>query len=143
MSEKIRSYRDLRVWQEAVALAVLVYELTEAFPKSEQYGLTNQMRRAAVSIASNIAEGFGRSAKEFGRFLEVALGSLAELETQSEIALRVTCLLEEGGYQLTDKMNSLGRQLNALRQAVMRSKPLPNNQRPATSSQQPATSHQL
>ncbi|MCS6848808.1 MAG: four helix bundle protein [Anaerolineae bacterium] len=135
MSEKIRSYRDLRVWQEAVALAVSVYKLTEAFPKSEQYGLTNQMRRAAVSIASNIAEGFGRSAKEFGRFLEVALGSLAELETQSEIALRIACLPEEDSHQLADEMNSLGRQLNSLRQRVARS-----SRQLATSDQQPATS---
>jgi four helix bundle protein len=138
VSERIKSYRDLRVWQEAVALAVLVYELTEAFPKSEQYGLATQMRRAAVSVASNIAENFGRSAKEFGRFLEMALGSLAELETQSEIALRVTYLSEERNHPLADKMNSLGRQLNVLRQTVTGSKPLPNNQR--LNDQRPATS---
>lgn len=136
MSEKIKRYQDLRVWQEAVALAVSVYKLTEAFPKSEQYGLTNQMRRAAVSVASNIAEGFGRSAKEFVRFLEVALGSLAELETQSEIALRIAYLPEEDSHQLVARMNSLGRQLNSLRQTVARS-----NHLPATSNHPPATSN--
>lgn len=78
----IRSYRDLIVWQRAIVLAERVYEVTQNDPKAETYGLTSQMRRAAVSIASNIAEGQGRSGrKELLLFLSHARGSLAELGT--------------------------------------------------------------
>lgn len=80
--DKVISYRDLQVWQESRNLATKIYQITSKFPPSEQFGLTDQMRRAAVSIPSNIAEGFGRlSAKEKGQFYFVAKGSLAELET--------------------------------------------------------------
>lgn len=83
----IASYENLKVWQSAVALSKSIYRVTEAFPKSEIYGLTNQMRRSAVSVASNIAEGSGRnSSKEFSHFVGIALGSLAELDTQCVIA---------------------------------------------------------
>jgi four helix bundle protein len=81
------SYRDLRIWQEAVALALVIYRATAEFPKHELYGLTSQMRRAAVSISSNIAEGKGHSSDgDFGRFLFHARGSLLELQTQIVIA---------------------------------------------------------
>ncbi len=81
------SYRDLIAWQKAIRLALEVYRLTRAFPRDELYGLTSQMRRAAVSIASNVAEGKGRfSCKEFAQFLYRARGSLLELETQLFIA---------------------------------------------------------
>ena len=81
------SYRDLKVWQLGVDLALEVYRVSTDFPKSEQYGLTSQLRRAAVSIASNIAEGHARKTqKELHRFLNIAKGSLAELETQLIIA---------------------------------------------------------
>ena len=81
------SYRDLKVWQLGVDIALEVYRITGDFPKSEQYGLTSQLRRAAVSIASNIAEGHARKTqKELHRFLNIAKGSLAELETQLIIA---------------------------------------------------------
>jgi four helix bundle protein len=77
-----RSYRDLKVWQRGMALARDVYLLTQGFPKEEQYGLTSQMRRSAVSIPANIAEGHAReSTKDFLRFVLIARGSLAELET--------------------------------------------------------------
>jgi four helix bundle protein len=76
------SFMDLRVWQQAIEMALQVYKTTELFPKHEIYGLTQQMRRAAVSVASNIAEGKGRwSAKDFRHFLFNARGSLLELET--------------------------------------------------------------
>ena len=82
------SYRDLIVWQEAKTLAVEVYRCSEAFPKHEIYGLTSQIRRSAVSIVSNIAEGQGRLTKgEFIQFLGHSRGSLLELLTQLEIAL--------------------------------------------------------
>jgi four helix bundle protein len=80
-------YRDLKVWELGVDLALEVYRLTANFPKSEQYGLTSQLRRAAVSIPSNIAEGHARKTQpEFHRYLHIAKGSLAELETQLIIA---------------------------------------------------------
>lgn len=86
-NDHIHSHRDLIVWQKAKSLAVVVYELTEKFPKEEMYGLTSQMRRAAVSIPSNIAEGRRRGGKkESVQFLLVAFASGAELETQLEIA---------------------------------------------------------
>jgi four helix bundle protein len=86
----LASYRDLLVWQKAVELALLVYRLSEGFPKREMYGLTSQVRRAGVSIPSNIAEGYGRgSRKEYIQFLSIAQGSLKELETQMIIAERL------------------------------------------------------
>ena len=83
MPEKTRSFKDLVVWQKAYALVKEVYRMTLDFPQYEIYGLTQQMRRAAVGIPSNIAEGYGRqSAKEYRQFLSIAYGSLCELETQ-------------------------------------------------------------
>ena len=80
---EVRTHKDLEVWKEAMALARGTYELTGAFPKEELYGLVSQMRRAAVSIPSNVAEGAARSSnREFIQYLYVSLGSLAELETQ-------------------------------------------------------------
>lgn len=114
----IKSYKDLQVWQKAVDLSVKVYQVTDEFPKSEQYGLTNQMRRASVSIASNIAEGHGRSQQEFGRYLTISLGSLCELETQMEIARRIGYLSEKYFAELTDDITILGKQLNVLSQKV-------------------------
>jgi four helix bundle protein len=87
MGEKILSYRDLEVWKNGIKLAKDIYRLTETFPNHELYALTSQLRRAAISVPSNIAEGFVRnSTKDFVRFLYISLGSLAEIETQIEIA---------------------------------------------------------
>ena len=87
---KIISYRDLIAWQKSIEVVISIYALTEQFPKSELYGLTSQMRRAAVSIPSNIAEGRRRgSRKDFRNFLLIALGSGSELETQLEITKRL------------------------------------------------------
>lgn len=113
--EKIKSYRDLIVWQKAKSVAVFVYKLTEDFPQSDLYGLTSQMRRAAVSIASNIAEGHGRGTrKEFHYFLHIAYGSGAELETQFEIALELE-RLKPGAYEETlGMLDEVMRMLNSL-----------------------------
>jgi four helix bundle protein len=116
--DKIKSFRDLVVWQRAVDLAVLIYQTTEQFPKAEMYGLTNQMRRASVSVASNIAEGYNRSQAELRHFLEIARGSLAELETQLEIAQRIGFLLSPDYTALLEEINVLGRQLNVFYQRV-------------------------
>lgn len=87
---KAQSYRDLLVWQKAVELSVGIYLLTEKYPKEEMYGLISQMRRASVSIASNIAEGRYRGTKaDFCHFLRIAFGSGAELETQLEISKKL------------------------------------------------------
>jgi four helix bundle protein len=83
-------YRDLLVWQEAMKLAVMVYHVTSGFPREEMYGLTTQVRKAAASIPSNIAEGAARnSPREFHHFLGISAGSLAEVETQLELASRL------------------------------------------------------
>jgi four helix bundle protein len=90
MGEQIRTYRDLVVWQKAMALVTRVYEWSRSLPKEELYGLTSQLRRAAVSVPSNVAEGYARnSTSDYIRFLRVASGSLYELQTQMEIALNL------------------------------------------------------
>src|SRR3989344_8390555 len=86
----MQSYRDLKVWHEAMSVVTEIYKWTAGFPKEELYALTTQMRRSAISIPSNIAEGRRRfTDKDFGHFLTVAYGSGAELETQMDIAVRV------------------------------------------------------
>jgi len=98
-NEKIGSYKDLIVWQKAKDLVIDVYRLTEQFPKTERYGLSLQMRRAAVSIPSNIAEGQRRGTRnDYRNFLRIAYGSSAELETQIEIAKRLS-LGNENEYE--------------------------------------------
>ncbi len=88
---RIASYRDLIVWKKAIELTLKIYALTDKFPKEETYGLTSQMRRSAVSIPSNIAEGSIRgSKKDFCHFLRIASGSVAELQTQLEITKRLS-----------------------------------------------------
>lgn len=87
---RIESHRDLIVWQRGIELTVAVYEITSAFPREEVFGLTAQMRRAAVSIASNIAEGYGRSSTgEYKQFLGIARGSNLELQTQLVVARKL------------------------------------------------------
>lgn len=93
----IRSYKDLEIWQEGIELVSTVYKLTSDFPKAELYGLTNQLRRAAVSVPANIAEGYARNHQaELRQFFYVALGSLAELETLVLIASRLGYMSQDG-----------------------------------------------
>ena len=118
---EIKSYRDLRVWQAGMDLVVRVYRLTQGFPTHELYGLTSQMRRAAVSIPSNIAEGHTReSSKEYLHHLSMAQGSLAELETQIEIAGRLAYITPDQVAQSLTEAASLGRQMHALRDSLQR-----------------------
>jgi len=87
---KIKNYKDLNIWKRSIELVEEIYKLTKSFPKEELYGLTSQMRRAAVSIPSNVAEGFTRfHNKEYKQFLYIALGSCSELSTQITIASRL------------------------------------------------------
>jgi four helix bundle protein len=89
----INSYRDLIVWQKSMNLVTEIYTFTQRFPAVEVYGLTNQMRRCAISIPSNIAEGYGRnSTGDYKRFLQIAVGYLFELQTQIEIAIKLNYL---------------------------------------------------
>ena len=109
------SYKELRAWKEAVDLALEVYRLTEGFPRSELYGLTTQIRRSAVSVPSNIAEGKGRfSDREFALFLRHARGSLLELETQLFIAGKLGYLSIKMAESLARDTEQLAKTLNAL-----------------------------
>ena len=117
----INSFRDLRVWQAGMDLVTHVYRLTQSFPREEQYGLTSQMRRAAVSVPSNIAEGHAReSSKEYLNHLSIVQGSLAELQTQIEIAARLDFVEAEAARQTLELSASLSRQIFALRNAIAR-----------------------
>jgi four helix bundle protein len=117
----IKSFRDLRVWQIGMDLVELVYRLTQEFPKEEIYGLTSQMRRAAVSIPSNIAEGHTREyTKEYLQHLSIAQASLAELQTQIEIAGRLKYLALGQVKPALEQAMSLSRQLYALRNALVK-----------------------
>lgn len=109
------SFQDLRIWQESTNLTVEIYRATSGFPKHETYGLAAQMRRAAVSVPSNIAEGKGhRSDPEFVRFLFHARGSILELQTQLMIARRLQYLSREKTDELGRSADSIARGLNAL-----------------------------
>jgi len=96
-AERIRSFKDLKIWQRGIELTKAIYETTDSFPSKEVYGIVSQMRRSAISVPSNIAEGFMRKhKKEYKQYLHIALGSLAELETQVIIS-------EELGFVDTQK----------------------------------------
>ncbi|AQR61503.1 hypothetical protein BZG35_07445 [Brevundimonas sp. LM2] len=113
--ETVKSYRDLKVWQRAMDLAVAAYELTRGFPRDEQFGLTSQIRRATVSTAANIAEGYGRSTKgAYLSFLRIAQGSLKEVETHLILATRVSVCTETATKPLLEETDELGRMLRAL-----------------------------
>lgn len=109
------SFKDLRVWQEAMKFVVAIYQTTSSFPKHELYGLSQQLRRAAVSIPSNIAEGKGhRSDREFRNFLMHARGSLLEAQTQVMIAQELQYISTTDGARLLASGDAIGRALNSL-----------------------------
>src|SRR5579872_5585233 len=115
------SYRNLVAWRKAMILVVQVYRATRTFPKDELYGLTSQLRRAAVSVPSNIAEGQARfSRREFHYFLSIARGSLVEIETQLCIAQNLGYLSTKQAQPLLTETAELGRILNGLIAAVRR-----------------------
>lgn len=114
MSE-IKSYRDLLIWQKGIAFVKRIYQETALFPDTERYGLTNQMRRAAVSIPSNIAEGQARQhSGEFRQFLFIALGSIAELETQILISQELGFLPDEVSESLQADLSELQKMTRTL-----------------------------
>lgn len=112
----VQSYRDLIVWQKSMDLVERVYRMTGVFPKEEMYGLSSQVRRAAVSIPSNIAEGQARkSTAEFMQFLSIAQGSRAEVETQTLIAQRLGYVTESQIKEILSLLDEISRMLNTLR----------------------------
>lgn len=115
----IRSFTDLDVWQSGMDLAAEVYRLSKSMPKTEQYGMTSQMLRAASSVPANIAEGFQRGTrKDYARFVGIARGSLGETETFLLLAIRVGYLDPETTALALDLTGQLGRQLTRLRQRL-------------------------
>ncbi|HYC61261.1 MAG TPA: four helix bundle protein [Thermoanaerobaculia bacterium] len=113
------SYRDLSVWQDGMTLAVKIYAATKMFPAEERFGIVQQMRRAAVSIPSNIAEGYGRQTpRQRYNFLENALGSVFELETQTELSSRLEFLSADQFQPLADTIRGIGKGLTALMRFV-------------------------
>jgi four helix bundle protein len=111
----VKSYRDLVAWQKSVELALGIYRATQSFPKQETYGLTSQLRRAAVSVPSNIAEGHARlSTGEFRQFLGHARGSLVEIETQLLISRRLGYMNESDAEKLADRTTEIGKILHGL-----------------------------
>ena len=112
-------FRQLRVWQKAHEVTLDVYRITQHFPKAEAYGLTSQMRRAAISIGSNIAEGRGRDGDaEFARFIQIACGSAAELEYQLLVAKDLGHVAEKECDNLNSRIAEVGRMLVSLRGSV-------------------------
>jgi four helix bundle protein len=108
MESKIRTFKDLKVWQKGIELVKGIYKITKDFPREEQYGLSSQMRRAAISIPSNIAEGFRRRYnKEHKQFLSIALGSCAELETHITIAKELNYLDENNLKSLMELLDHI------------------------------------
>ncbi len=119
MEEKIKSFKDLIVWQRAYELTLTIYRLTKKFPHEEQYGLVSQMRRAAVSVVSNIAEGHSRKGKaEYIQFLSVAYGSLSELETQVLLSRDLKFLMESDAQYLIKLKDEIGGMLYSLMQKL-------------------------
>ena len=111
---KAKCYQDLIVWQKSMELVKSVYELVQLLPREETFALSNQMRRAAISIPSNIAEGYARASdKELNRFLHISRGSIAELETQILLAAKLNYVSGKKIEHLLNMCNEVGRQLNA------------------------------
>jgi four helix bundle protein len=117
--KKPRGYRDLIVWQKGIALVKKVYEITATFPAEEKFGLMSQMRRASVSVPSNVAEGQARkSTREFVQFISNAEGSLAELDTQMVVAVELNFVKTSEAAAIAAQLDELRRMLNSLRRKL-------------------------
>ncbi len=116
----IKSYKDLIVWQKSIELVIEIYKLTKNFPKDEIYGLTSQIRRASVSIPSNIAEGFSRRhRKEYSQFIRIAFGSGAELETQLIISKKLKHSNDNEYQKIDSLLIEIMKMLNSLNSALV------------------------
>ena len=119
----MKSHKDLDVWKKSVDLVSLIYTITKNFPKEEIYGITNQIRRAAISIPSNIAEGAARNySKEFIQFLYISLGSISELETQSIISENLKLLSSENSIKVQNELTELRKMILGLIQYLKNKK---------------------
>ena len=115
----VQNYRELIVWQKAMQLTTEIYKVTRAFPREEMYALTNQLRRAAVSIPSNIAEGQAReTTADFLKFLSIASGSLAEVETQIDLAVMLNYLTQQETILVKQLSEEIRRMLARLKQSL-------------------------
>ncbi len=124
----MRNFRKYDVWNDSMSFVKTIYEMTTSFPKMEQYGLSNQMNRAAVSIASNIAEGASRNSDiDFAHFLEIAIGSSFEIETQIEIAFSIGYIDESVKDKLISNLQIIQKRLNVFI-SKLRQKPITNCQ---------------
>ncbi len=113
----MKTYRDLQVWQKSMTLVTEIYKISKGFPKDEAHGLTSQMRRCAILIPSNMAEGYGRnSTNEYIHFLQIATGSLYELQTQMEISMNL-CYLNRDEF---DKLYELSREIERMLSSLIR-----------------------
>ncbi len=115
----MKDFKNLIIWQQGISIVLDVYNASKRFPPEELYGLTSQMRRSAISIPSNIAEGSGRNSdKDFNRFLEIALGSSFELETQIIIAQKLNFLTDQDFTILTDKVTEEQKMITGLQKRI-------------------------
>ena len=113
---EIRSHKDLRVWQKAIELVVVIYELARWLPKTEQYGLISQLQRAAVSIPTNIAEGNSRGTrKDYARFVDIARGSASEVETLLTVVVKLGMIDQDNTTQALTLTDEVGRMLTGLK----------------------------
>ena len=121
MTTTFKSYRDLEVWKKSMRLAKRIYQITQRFPSEERFGLTNQLRRAAVSVPSNLAEGHARFGPgEFSRFLSITMGSVAELETQILLSNDLGYINSEIKQELMNELDAVGRMLRGLAKSIER-----------------------
>jgi four helix bundle protein len=117
----LRTYKDLKVWQKGYALCLQIYEATRSFPGEEKFGLSSQLRRAGVSVPSDIAEGYGRkSTKQYIQFLYVSYGSICELETQLLLSKDLYYLKEVRFFELSSRLSEIERMLMALIKSLER-----------------------
>ncbi len=120
----METHKDLRVWQQSIEMVTSIYLLTQTFPKEELFGLVSQMRRASVSVPSNIAEGYARGTdKEKLHFLRVSSGSMSEVETQLMLSLNLGYINQEKYNELAEVISSIWKQLNALISSIKKRLP--------------------
>ena len=141
--EMIKTFRELEVWQYSMDLVEMIYRKVRTFPQDERFALCDQLRRAVVSIPSNIAEGFGRDThKDFAHFLSQARGSLHEVDTQLEVAVRLGYMTPDS--EIASNISSISKMLRALHAHLVTKHQAPgtNHQAPSTIHQAPSTKHQ-
>lgn len=115
----MNNFKELKVWQKSVELSTRIYQITTGFPKDELYGLSSQLRRTAVSIPSNIAEGSGRgSNKDFSHFLSISLGSAFEMETQVIIAEKLFMIKQENAIEIINEITEIQKMIRGLQKSI-------------------------